>query len=247
MKKFILPLLLLLAIGMLAAVESAPSEVVGYFKVSVPTGSWTSVSVPFQITNGTPLNIFGDNWDSTVDYEITDQILDPYSLQVTNFYSDGATFWDNTDPSFVSPGHIYWINRTQPQTSTDLYIMGKVDSQPFTLTMNGLAVGGWTPFSVNDAAPIDPNLLGFNVTQPDWDNGIYDLIFCVTDLRIAEYWGVEYGGWNASDGLPFTIEPTKAYYYYSNQTADWNWSFVPIRNSSTNSGQFNSNNGRSSK
>jgi len=38
MKKFILPLLLLLAIGMLAAVESAPSDVVGYVKYDCLVG-----------------------------------------------------------------------------------------------------------------------------------------------------------------------------------------------------------------
>ncbi|GAB1366921.1 hypothetical protein MASR1M36_17920 [Candidatus Cloacimonadaceae bacterium] len=38
MKKFILPLLLLLAVGMLVAVESAPSAVVGYVKYPCLTG-----------------------------------------------------------------------------------------------------------------------------------------------------------------------------------------------------------------
>jgi len=38
MKKFILPLLLILAVGMLAAVESEPSEVVGYVKYDCVTG-----------------------------------------------------------------------------------------------------------------------------------------------------------------------------------------------------------------
>jgi len=225
MKKFILPLVLLLAIGMLAAVQSEASDVVGYFKIAVPTGEWTSVSVPFEITDGAPLSIFGDNWDSTPDYEIVDQIFDPYTLTFTNFYSDGVTFWDNTDPTYVSPGHIYWINRTQPQASTDLYLLGKVNPQPISLTMSGLGLGGWTPFAINDAAPISPELLGFVQTAPDWDNGIYDIIFCITDNRSAEYWGPEYGNWNASDGLPFVIEPTKTYYYYSNQAGNWDWTY----------------------
>lgn len=47
MKKFILPLLLLLAIGMLAAVESDPSAVVGYVKYQCLSGD-NVIAVPMQ-------------------------------------------------------------------------------------------------------------------------------------------------------------------------------------------------------
>jgi hypothetical protein len=223
MKKFILPLLLLLAIGMLAAVESDPSAVVGYFKVSVPQDSWVSVSYPFEIVSGTPTAIFGDNWDSTVDYEVTDMLFDPYSLTTANYYNGFG--WDPNEDTYVQAGHWYWINRTQPQANTDVYLVGKVNPQPISLTMNGQGLGGWTPFAINDAAPISPELLGFVQTEPDWDNGIYDNIFCVTDNRMADYWGPEYGNWVAADGLPFLIEPTKTYLYYSNQASNWTWEY----------------------
>ena len=49
MKKFILPLLLLLAIGMLAAVESAPSDVVGYVKYDMGIGLNT-FALPMETT-----------------------------------------------------------------------------------------------------------------------------------------------------------------------------------------------------
>lgn len=49
MKKLILPLLLLVAFGMLAAVESAPSEVVGYVKYDAYTG-YSYVAQPMDVT-----------------------------------------------------------------------------------------------------------------------------------------------------------------------------------------------------
>jgi len=48
MKKFILPLLLLLAVGMLVAVESAPSAVVGYVKYSCVPGGNTMIALPLE-------------------------------------------------------------------------------------------------------------------------------------------------------------------------------------------------------
>jgi len=48
MKKFILPLLLLLAVGMLVAVESAPSAVVGYVKYPCVAGGNTVIALPME-------------------------------------------------------------------------------------------------------------------------------------------------------------------------------------------------------
>jgi len=226
MKKILLPLLLILAVGMLAAVESEPSEVVGYFKINIPVGVWTPVSIPFQIIDGTVLNIFGGNWACNDDYSIADEIIDAYNGNVTYYYT--GYDWDNTDPSFTQPGHVYWIHRTQPQSDTNMFLLGKVSPQIFTLTMAGQDLGGWSPFAINDAAAVDPSSLNFTVTEPDWNTGAIDKIICTNDGRIAEYWGAEYGGWNSLDGLPFLIEPAKAYNFYSNQNSSWNWTYNPL-------------------
>ena len=226
MKKFILPLLLILTVGMLASVESEPSEVVGYFKISAPVDAWTPVSIPFQIVDGTVLNIFGGNWACNADYTIADQVVDAYNGATTYYYT--GYDWDNTDPLFTQPGHVYWINRTQSQSDTNMFLLGKVSPQSFTLSMAGQDLGGWSPFAINDAAGVDPNNLNFIVTEPNWDTSAIDRIVCSNDGRTAEYWGAEYGGWNALDGLPFLIEPAKAYYYYSNQNSSWNWTYNPL-------------------
>ncbi len=229
MKKFILPLLLILSISLLIAAESEASDVVGYFKVDAPVGAWTPVSVPFEITDGTPLGVFGENWASDENFEVTDLIINAYSAAFTNYYT--GYYWDNEDPTFVQPGHVLFINRTQPAADTNFYLLGKVNPQPISLDMAGLGAGGWSPFAINSASPIDPADLGFATTEPDWDNYYLDMIVCQNDARVAEYWGAEYG-WNALDGLEFLIEPSKAYYYYSNNPTNWTWDYpsVPGRN-----------------
>lgn len=227
MKKFILPLLLILSIGLLIAAESEASDVVGYFKVSVPVDSWTPMSMPFQIVTGTASSVFGENWASSEDYTVADQLVDAYNGVTTSYYTGYG--WDIEDNLFVEPGHIYWANRTQPNLSPDVFLLGKVAPQPITLSMNGQDLGGWTPFSLNDAVSYYPSDLGFTVTEPDWDNGLIDRIVCSNNGRTAEYWGAEYGGWTSLDEYDFLIEPSYAYYYFSNQPTTWVFSTEATR------------------
>ncbi|MDD2229211.1 MAG: hypothetical protein PHY48_07365 [Candidatus Cloacimonetes bacterium] len=68
MKKFILPLLLLLAIGMLAAVESDPSAVVGYVKydcVVAANGSNNLIALPMD-TGYTMASDLGDAYPGVI-------------------------------------------------------------------------------------------------------------------------------------------------------------------------------------
>lgn len=86
MKKLILPLLLLVAFGMLAAVESAPSEVVGYVKYPCVTG----------------LNLVALPMDQG--YAMVSEFADDY---MGNF--DTLNYWDNTVQGWVAAFDIgYW-------------------------------------------------------------------------------------------------------------------------------------------
>lgn len=243
MKRLILPLLLLLAIGMLVAAESPASDVVGYFKIAVPQNEWTPVSIPFQITDDTPGAIFGDNWNSTPEYENPDFIFDAYSGRTTSYWFEFG--WDfepeDEDDLFGQPGHVYWINRLQPASDESLILMGKVNPQPISLTMNGQSAGGWTTFAHNDAKPVSPEIMGFQLTDPDFDNGIFDMIVC-TDGTSATYIGEfegEYWGWLDNEGNPYFINPTLAYYYNSNQAENWSWEYPAVP------GRFNNNSNKS--
>lgn len=65
MKKIILPLLLILAFGMLAAVESAPSAVVGYVKYDCVAGL-NHIALPMD-QGYTMASEFADNYPGTMD------------------------------------------------------------------------------------------------------------------------------------------------------------------------------------
>jgi len=85
MKKFILPLLLLLAIGMLAAVESAPSAVVGYVKYDCVAG----------------LNLIALPMDQG--YAWASEIGTAYAGQ-----TDAISYWDAATQSWVSA--VYYVD-----------------------------------------------------------------------------------------------------------------------------------------
>ncbi len=101
MKKILLPLLLILAVGMLAAVESEPSEIVGYFKINIPVGVWTPVSIPFQIIDGTVLNIFEING-----------IIEPHSFWTLITEKNSVK---EIEPDVVKVGSVYIITEEKYQ------------------------------------------------------------------------------------------------------------------------------------
>jgi len=84
MKKFILPLLLILTVGMLAAVESEPSEIVGYVKYDVAEGN-SMIAIPMTTT---------------------------YTMAGDLGTAIGATtvsYWDNTAQMFFAAEYIDWL------------------------------------------------------------------------------------------------------------------------------------------
>lgn len=86
MKKIILPLLLILSIGMLAAVESAPSEVVGYVKYDCVAGL-NHIALPMD-QSFTMASDFANNYPGSM---------------------DAMNYWDNTTQAWMSAIDLgYW-------------------------------------------------------------------------------------------------------------------------------------------
>lgn len=98
MKKFILPLLLILAVGILAAVESAPSEVVGYVKYDCVAG----------------LNHIALPMDSG--YAMVSDFAANYAG-----YMDTISYWDSASQSWISAYDLgYWEGDFTVQPGTVL-------------------------------------------------------------------------------------------------------------------------------
>jgi len=106
MKKFILPLLVLLLVGSLFAVESAPSEVVGYVKYECVTGL-NLVALPMVqgYTYASDIATAYPGMFDAISYWDADN-------QVWAAAVDLGGFWD---PDFeVIPGNGLWINALTP-------------------------------------------------------------------------------------------------------------------------------------
>ena len=122
MKKFILPLLLILTVGMLAAVESEPSAIVGYVKydcvvgnnfIAMPMVQAVSTTTEFGALFGESINTINlwnpstQAWDSSVNY--------------------GDNFWD---PELqVGTGSVLFINATNAITYYSIGNMPTTNAQ----------------------------------------------------------------------------------------------------------------------
>lgn len=76
MKKLILPLLLLVAFGMLAAVESDPSNIVGYVKYPCAAGFNTAIALPMEQA-----------------YTLASEIGDEYLATSMGYWDPSFGFW----------------------------------------------------------------------------------------------------------------------------------------------------------
>lgn len=89
MKKFILPLLLLLFVGSIMAVESDPSEVVGYVKYDLVAGN-NMIAIPMDCPW---------EWASELSMELGEGVVDQISIwnpiaQAFEAAADIGGFWD---------------------------------------------------------------------------------------------------------------------------------------------------------
>lgn len=204
MKKLILPLLLLVAIGMLAAVESDPSDVVGYFKKSIASDGWEAFSIPFAYASQAPDDVLGTQF---ADGDVLQDIL---TGDVSYYY--GAWFGSVAS---IDYGKAFWLYRDPANTALDYYLLGKVDPQPHTMTLAGVDAGQWTPFGLNEAAPVALDALGITGAL---DN---DAIVNMQTGDVAYYFGAWFG-------IDYTV-PTNTYWYNSNAAVSFSWTYTPVR------------------
>jgi len=206
MKKYLFILLLIISIGILAAVESAPSATVGYFKKSVATDSWDVISLPFNYSVTTVDAIFGTQFSQD------DVIQDVYTGTSTTFFDGYGWFGDLTD---LAPGSAYWVYRAAANPNLDYFIMGTVNPVPITVTVYA---DGWSCFSLNEAAPVLVENLP--ITGAIQDDVIQDVYTGTSTTFFDGY------GWF---GDLTQIDPTHSYWYYTTNTEGFTWTYTPAR------------------
>lgn len=205
MKKFILPLLVLLFVGSLFAVESAPSEVVGYFKKDIPAGGWGTLALPFGF------DLLGINDVLAPQFGEEDFLLEINSGFSAAYY-DGYG-WDGELMDF-SYGAGYYVNRSQFNGPLTYFIMGTVNPQPFTMVIPS---GAYTAFGISDASPeaiqAEDHPFGANPADGDF------VLEIDTGLSTTFYEGY---GW---DGELSELAPAQAYFYLG--VNGFTWNYVP--------------------
>ncbi len=224
MKKLILPLLLLIAFGMLAAVESDPSEVVGYFKLDIAENQWQAISMPFDYgTNPPVLDVLG------MQFSENDYCMDINTLDGATFYAGYG--WDGllTEMQY---GSSYFVNRAAGNGAGTYYLLGAVDPNGFTKTIYGN--GAWTAFGLNEAADVTltDDLFGTAETENDY-------VMEINTLDGATYYAGY--GW---DGLLTAIHPHEGYYYNTVGIADFSWTYAPTRGGATQPSMSNNKNSK---
>jgi hypothetical protein len=203
MKRFILPLLILLFVGSLFAVESAPSEVVGYFKLNSAAGSWSPLTLPFNYADISVGNVIGDQFADA------DEISDIATGLNTVYYDGFGWFGDLEEMEY---GKAYWVYKNEANPTSDFFVLGKVGPSQVELTILG---NSWTPWGLNEARDIA--VADLFTTGPSDGDEISDIS---TGLNTVYYEGF---GWFGD--LEF-IEPTHAYWYVTAESG-FSWTYQP--------------------
>jgi hypothetical protein len=220
MKKLILPLLLLVAIGMLAAVQSDPSDVVGYFKRPLYQDGWDAFALPFGYDSYEINAILGSQFG--VDDFIGDISGSDVWFCIADYDGMGNTGWVGTSLDLL-PGKGYWINRAVTNPNMDFYLLGKVDPSVLLIDVAGADAGGWSAFGLDEAREIDLNILpigGVLVGDFIGDISGADVFFYIDD-----YDGLGNPGWV---GTAMTLVPTHAYWYNSLAATSYSWTYTPL-------------------
>ena len=193
MKKLILPLLLLLGITMLMAVESAPSAVVGYIKYDCLAGN-NLIALPMNagLTTSTELA------DANAGMMDAISAWDP-SVQGWVTASDLGGFWDLDLP--VDTESVLMVNAT---TAFNLYSIG---AMPAANAAFDIVPGNNTIFvPLNKSTLTDSDLLGADIgiddAQSYWDASIQGW---VTASDLGGFWDLTF---NTGLGFPVMVNGT---------------------------------------
>lgn len=190
MKKLILPLLLLVAFGMLAAVESDPSNVVGYVKYDLVAGLNT-MAIPLEQ---------GFTWASNVGDAIPATTVSKFIPSPSEYWESITVSpfggWDGTD-WMVYDGDPFQV---AVDAAVDFYSIGDL---PATIPSYNL-VAGLNVLMV----PLDQSAL-------DWASEVGDAIPATTVSKFiaspSEYWESitvsPFGGWDGTDWVTAIGDP----------------------------------------
>lgn len=204
MKKSIIVMLLVFFISALLALESDPSETVGYVKIETQTGYYP-FSLPFTFYDDTYTqtwdldDIIGDQLTGNMIPFLADQII-PVEGGAIGYYN--GTTW--TGITQFQDGHAYYVVIQSANPEVDMYLAGTVEQ---TAVSFGTMQTGYNPVGIREAGVVsldDIDLLSSGFTG--------NAIPFLSD-QIIPVEGGTIGWHNGSSWQGFsTVSPGKAYF-----------------------------------
>jgi len=202
MKKFILPLLLILSIGLLIAAESEASDVVGYVKYEclfTPNGSNTLIALPMG-TQFATASAIGDAYPGIINvitgWNPDNQVWAAASKVGDTWYGDFNVY----------PGMSYMVTVTE---TVDFYSMGDLNAPvEYTLVSNANGSNSliMVPLNRSDLAEADDlgDDVGVVSVVTKWDNT--NQVWTAAS-KVGETW---FGNYGISIAMPLMVTVTEA-------------------------------------
>ena len=218
MKKAILPMVILLVAASLMALESAPSDVVGFVKVPCGVG-FTPFALPFTYVDGTGASSM-----------LLQDVVGPYMTGGMAFNADKV--WDITsaETSYKTLAgtfsgfqafnytHAYYMENKH--SAFDLYLTGKVESE--ILDFGEMAMG-FNPVGIKEAGEVSLN--DIDILSAGFTGGMAFNSDKIWDMTAAQ---TSYYNTTTSAWVGFTtLTPGHAYYVEVKNTP-FTWVYDPM-------------------
>jgi len=206
MKKILLPLLLILAVGMLAAVESEPSEIVGYVKYDMVVGN-NLVAIPMECPWQWASQL-GDSFGGSVDQISYWNAANQYFVAAVNL----GDFWDGDFE--IHTGDVLMLSSS---SQTVMYSIGNL---PETNATYNLIVGNNTvmiPLNCNYyswVSEVGDNMAAGGVDQVSYWNNINQ--YFVAAVNLGDFWD---GDFPVSIAMPLMVSASSAFSWPSTPPA----------------------------
>jgi len=218
MKRTIITVLLVLSVTFLIALESPPSETVGFFKLSVNSGSFIAISEPFMpldLDSGGDMDlieVLGTQWGNF------DKCYDMQTGSIGTFLTSSNTWVGALAMVPYDLSHTYWIERNSGNPDFDFYLVGEVN--PATVTY-AIGADGYTAFGLNECSVIALADLGFPAGELQNLDKIYDM----QNGEIATYLTSSSSWVGVLNGTGIT--PTHTYWLETTSGTGFSWTYTP--------------------
>lgn len=229
MKKVLIFGILVLFVGSLFALESSPSETVGFFKLNVIQGGYTAISEPFMphdLDAGGDMDlieVLGTQWGNM------DQCFDMQIGTNAMYFTATSTWVGGLAGVPFDLSHTFWMKRNAANPTFDFYLVGEVNPSSVTYAINAL---GYTCFGINEAKVVALADLGFPAGA--LQNG--DQIFDMQSGQNAMYFTAT-STWLG--GLATTgITPTHTNWLKTTNPTGFSWTYNPARDGSISREMF---------